>query len=283
MSASCPIKLVPGTSAGESASAVPQYSTCALLGWSNPVATGKVFITLIFGLILIKVNFVSIAFHALYIALLISAGVEHASKLITGQGFVTKYLSKPISHSETFKQSVLPAIGDVFEAAEAYVHKVLFAQDIDATLKAAGVSYILFKLTSWFSVYSIVFATVLLAFSFPPFYQRNQKEIDAVIAHYSKIAKDKTSEYTAVACKKVSPHIEALAKKSGPLGSFLQSKFPTRTAGSTVNSQHTAPVVTEPSTGVATGSSQFPLVPQSAPSGVTEVNDVKIRVSGPTL
>ncbi|SGZ46575.1 CIC11C00000001808 [Sungouiella intermedia] len=271
-------------SQGSSAGSTPitSISPCALLTWQDPVATGKVFGALIGALILFKVNVAPLVFHGLYIGLLVAAAAEYAGKLLTGQGFVTKYLgNRPKSHSQTFRKQVLPAVGDVAGALEAYVHKVAFAQDIESTLKAAGVSYILYKLTSWFSVYSLLIVTVLLAFSFPPFYQANKKEIDAAVAQYTKIVKDKTSEYTALAHKKAAPHLETLSKKSGPLGSFIQSKFPTRTAGSTVNSPTaatTAPVstsattkpVVEPATGVSTGSS-FPLVPQSAPSGVSEI------------
>lgn len=258
-------------------------SLCYVLGWHDPVATGKLFFSIIAGLILVKVNVVSIGFHALYIALLLSAAAEYIGKLVTGQGFVTKYLgTKPKSQAQTFRKTVLPAIGDFAGAAETEIYKVVFAQDIESTLKAAGVSYILYKLTSWFSVYTLVFATVLLAFSFPPFYQRNKKEIDAAVAQYTKLAKDKASEAYAVAHKKAAPHLETLSKKSGPVGSFLQSKFPTRTAGSTVNSKPTAPVA-EKTTGVSTGASQFPLVPQSAPSGVSEVEEIKTTVADSTL
>lgn len=243
-------------------------SSCGLLTWEDPVASGKVFGAIIAALILVKVNVVSLVFHLLYFALLVSAAAEYAGKLVTGQGFVTKYLgSVPKSHSETLRSKVLPAVGDAAGAAEAYVHKIVFAQDIESTLKAAGVSYIVYKLTSWFSVYSLLVVSVLLAFSVPPFYKANKKEIDAAVAQFTKVVKDKTAEYTELAHKKAAPHIETLTKKSGPLGSFIQSKFPTRTAGSTVNAP---PVAEEPSIGAATGSS-FPSVPQSAPSGVSEV------------
>lgn len=299
-SANEPTSVPPTTAGSTSSPLVPQSSTCALLTWQDPVATGKVFGTILAGLVLVKINVASIAFHALYIALLISAGAEYVGKLLTGQGFVTKYLGgRPKSHVLTFRKLVLPAVGDAAGAAEAHIHKVLFAQDIEATLKAAGVSYILYKLTSWFSVYSLVFVSVLLAFSFPPFYQANKKEIDAAVAQYTKLAKEKTSEYSALAHKKAAPHIDTFVKKTGPVGSYLQSKFPTRTAGSTVNSPYSAPPptnpvttkdsvpaakISEPSTGISTGSSQFPLAPTSVPSGTSEVKDnFKVQVPEPTL
>lgn len=257
----------------DSAPLVSASSTSALLTWEDPVASAKVFGTLVAALVLVKVNVVPFALHVLYFGLLASAAAEYAGKLVVGEGFVTKYLGKgPKAHTETFRTKVLPVIGDAAGSAEAYIHKVVFAQDIESTLKAAGVAYILHKFTLVFSIYSLLCATVLLAFSVPPFYQANKKEIDAAVAQYTKVVKDKSAEYTALAHKKAAPHIDAISKKSGPLGSFIQSKFPTRTAGSTVNSP-TAPVAAtsaEPATGVSTGAS-FPSVPQTSPSGVSEV------------
>lgn len=246
---------------------------CGLLTWKDPVATGKVFGALVAALVLVKINFVSFALHVLYLALLASAAAEYAGKLVTGQGFITKYLgTTPESRAQTFRKSVLPAIGDAMGAAESHIYKVVFAQDIEATLKAAGAAYIAYKLTSWFSVYALACVSVLLAFSVPPVYMANKKEIDAAVAHYTKIARAKTAEFLELAHKKAAPHLEAIAQKTGPLGSFIQSKFPTRTAGSTVNSKHAASVP-EPTSGVSSGS-QFPLVPKDTPVGATEVDDL---------
>lgn len=259
-------------------SAAPS-SACQLLTWQNPVATGKVFGSIIAALLLVKINVVNHLFHLAYIGLLVAAAAEYSGKLATGQGFVTKYAGAPRSHSKVIKDSVLPSLASLAEALEAKLHKVIYAQDIEATLKAAGVSYILFKLTSWFSVYALVFASVVVLFTGPYVYQKNKKEIDAAVAQYTKIAKDKSSEYINCAQTKAAPHIDAFIKKSGPVGSFIQSKFPTRTAGSTVG---TAPVE-EPTTGFTSGSSQFPKVPASTPSVSEVVDEAEEKVPEPSL
>ncbi|EEQ39925.1 hypothetical protein CLUG_04053 [Clavispora lusitaniae ATCC 42720] len=248
---------------------VQSSSATSLLTWKDPVATGKVFGAIIGALLLVKINVANHFFHLAYIGLLAAAAAEYAGKLVTGQGFVTKYVGTPKSHSKVFKESVLPALADASECAEKRLHKIIFAQDIEATLKAAGAAYILFKLTSWFSVYSLIFTSVLLTFSVPLVYQSNKKEIDAAVAQYSKIAKEKSAEYTKIAHDKAAPHIDAFIKKSGPVGNFIQSKFSTRTAGSTVG----AKPAQEPATGYSSGSSQFPDVPSAAPSSISEVVD----------
>ncbi|KAM9923512.1 hypothetical protein OXX80_011526, partial [Metschnikowia pulcherrima] len=78
---------------------------------------------------------------------------------------------------------------------------------------------------------------------------------------------------------------------TGPVGSFIQSKLPTRTAGTTVGSHAyssdykpnsgATPVSEEPSVGVTTGATKFPEVPshvsQTAPQSVTEAVDATIE------
>lgn len=247
-------------------------SICALLTWKDPVATGKVLAVILAALLSVKINIFNHLFHLAYVGLLVSAAAEYSGRILTGHGFVTKYLGKPKSHSRTFRDSVLPVLADAAEALESHVYRVGFAQDLESTLKAAGISYIMYKLTSWFSLYSLVFAAVLLAFSGPYIYTNNQKEIDAAVAQYTKCAKAKTTELTACAKSKMGPHLDALAKKTGPVGSFIQSKFPTRTAGSTVG-PNTTPAT--PSTATTTGASKFPDVPSSAPQTVHEFVDEK--------
>lgn len=266
--------------------------TSELLTWKNPVTTGKVFGAIIGALVLVKINILYHLFHVAYLALLVSAAAEYAGKLVTGEGFVTKYVGVPQSRSTTIRDSVLPALGATAEVLEEEFHRVVYAQDVEATLKAAGASYILYKLTSWFSLYTLVVVSVLLTFSVPLVYQLNKKEIDAAVAQYSKLVKDKTAEYSATAHKKAAPHFDTFVKRTGPLGQFVQSKFPTRTAGSTVGSSgHPAGASgysagssgatvgssvgtarEEPTSGVATGASKFPDVPSTSPerSTVTE-------------
>lgn len=112
-----------------------------------------------------------------------------------------------------------------------------------------------------------MFAAVVVAFTAPAVYQKNKKEIDAAVAQYSKLAKDKSSEYAKLAHEKAAPHIDTLVKKTGPVGSFISSKIPTRTAGSTVGSDKSTSFAGIPeSTATTSGASKFPDVPASSPS-----------------
>ena len=71
----------------------------------------------------------------------------------------------------------------------------LSSHDIETTLKAAGISYILYKLTSWFSLYTLIFIFVVLIFTVPVIYKTYKKEIDAAVADITKTIKTKSAGY----------------------------------------------------------------------------------------
>lgn len=276
-----------------STSAAPSGSTCShqdcevfqLITWQDPVKTGKVFGAVVLALIALKKgNPLNWFFHVAYIGFILVAIAEYAGKIITGQGLVLKY--KPASHkslSPRLKNEVLPAVADAFAKFEDKFLRVAYGQDFECTLRAAGMSFLLYKITSWFSLYTLVTFAVLVIFTVPAIYVRNKKEIDAAVSHYTKVIKEKTGEATKDIRKQLQPHIDNLAKKSGPVGNFFQQKFPTRTAGSTVGASqstsygtgadaHTASAPAHAaSSGVSThatsaahsGASQFPNVPQT--------------------
>lgn len=192
--------------------------------------------------------------------------------MVTGQGFVTKYKGVPKSYAKYLNGHILPQFAKLNEELEQKFQKIIYAHDIETTLKAAGFSYILYKVTSWFSLYTLVFAAVVVAFTAPAVYSKNKKEIDAAVAQYSKLAKDKSSEYAKLAHEKAAPHIDTLVKKTGPVGSFISSKIPTRTAGSTVGSDKSTSFAGIPdSTATTSGASKFPDVPASSPSTIDDL------------
>ncbi|CAK7905987.1 hypothetical protein CAAN1_14S02344 [[Candida] anglica] len=285
-------------------------STCSLLTWKDPVQTAKVFGGIVTTLIVFKfVNLFNLFFHLAYLGLLAAAAAEYAGKLVTGQGFVTKYKPGTKSFAAKFNADVLPSIAKFNTKVEAEVQNIVYAHDIETTLKAGGISYILYKLTSWFSLYTLVFSAVVLTFTVPAAYFHNKKEVDAAIHQYSQCAQAKFSELTKVAHEKAAPHFETLAKKTGPIGTFISSKIPTRTAGSTVGSDRstsyasipastkpaaakpapanpvvaksadvTVPVSVEPEVATTTGASKFPDVPASLQADINAaVHEAKTK------
>ncbi|CAI5759224.1 unnamed protein product [Candida verbasci] len=249
-------------------------SLCKLLSWKDPIATGKVFGSIVFSLIIFKtVNLFNIFFHLAYIGLLISAAAEYSGKLIIGKGFLENYKPTTKSYAECFNKNVLPNLAQFNLEAESIGKKIIYSHDIETTLKAAGISYILYKLTSWVSIFTLISISVILIFTIPFIYTTYKKEIDASLAQFSKCVKSKTSELTEKAHKAAGPHLDNFIKKTGPVGQFIQSKFPTRTASSTVGDSKATTygnaadrsTTANPSTSSArsTGAQQFPNAPTS--------------------
>lgn len=176
--------------------------------------------------------------HILFLLLtcIVAAGAEYAGKLVTGQGLVTKYKPSSKAFASKFNEQVLPTVADFNTKLEARINNIVFAHDIEATLKAAGLSYILYKLTSWFSLYTLLLTSVILTFTVPAGYQANKKEIDAAVHKYSACARARATNLTKQAQTAAAPHLDNLAKKTGPVGDFIAARIPTRTAGSTVGS-----------------------------------------------
>lgn len=198
-----------------------------------------------------------------------SAAAEYAGKLVTGEGFVTKYKPASKGYAKTINDTVLPSVGKGVEFLDKEFQKIVYSHDIETTLKAAGVSYLLYKLTSWFSLFTLFTTVVILLFTLPVVYVKNKKDIDAAVAQFTKLAKEKTGEYSKLAQDKAAPHVDNLIKKSGPVGNFIKSKMPTRTAGSTVgddkspsfNNATASDIAPESTSAKTSGSSKFPEVP----------------------
>ncbi|EER35695.1 hypothetical protein CTRG_00434 [Candida tropicalis MYA-3404] len=305
-SSSIPSESIPSSNSASTASSHPVISgnsgetcpyhsagsSCDLLTWKNPIKTGKIFGAIIFGLIIFKtVNLFNIFFHLAYIGLLVSAAAEYSGKLITGKGFLSNFKYPNKFSAKKFNDQVLPELARINVHFEESLNRIVYAHDIETTLKAAGLSYVLYKLTSWFSLYVLIFVSVILVFTVPFIYTTYKKEIDAAVSDATKIVKSKTTEYTEKAHKAAGPHIENLIQKTGPVGAFVKSKIPVRTAGSTVGESRatsygtdadnkintsTATQASEPiTTAHTTGASQFPDVPTSNlhSSSVQEVAD----------
>ena len=250
--------------------AADKTSICYLLTWKDPIHTGKVFGSIVFGLLIFKsVNLVNIFFHASYVALLLSAAAEYVGKLLTGKGFVTNYFKQSptakSSYSEKFNKEFLPTIADLNTQIEKQVKKVVFAQDIESTLKAAGISYILYKVTSFVSLYSLFIFAIGFFFTVPYIYTTYQKEIDAAVGKYTSCAKAKVNKTLDDLC----PHVHGFFKQLGPIGQAIEKKLPVRTAGSTVGNSRATSYGTAADQPIPASSSSSSSKPTGISSGVS--------------
>lgn len=210
-----------------------------LLTWKDPIKTGKVFGTLVVSLIVLKsVNLLSLFFRLGSIALISSAIAEYAGKLVTGTGFVTRY--RP-SYNKTFSiktSNFLQSFSKDLPALEEEGQKLLYSFNIENTLKASGLFYILYKITSWLSLYKLIFISTVLTFTLPAIYENYQDEINEAVVKFSGIAKEKAGEYSQIASEKAAPYLKQADEKLGPVSKFIKQKYQVRTASTTVGEQN---------------------------------------------
>ena len=220
-----------------------------LLTWKNPVYTGKVLGLTLGGLILFKsIDLVRIFFKISYITLLFSAGAEYIGKVFTGQGFVSNfYKNYSTSFAKPINKHLLPLIGELNVAIEHHLNYIVYARNVETTLKFAGISYIFYQLTSVVSLFALTIISIILLFAIPPAYLANKKQVDAFVG-----------KYTACFKQQVGKGVDQLhdALKQTPVGPYLQKFAPKRTAGSTVGNSKATSYGTDADThGASTSSS----------------------------
>ncbi|ODQ82422.1 hypothetical protein BABINDRAFT_169747 [Babjeviella inositovora NRRL Y-12698] len=268
-------------------------ASCALLTWKNPAKTGPIFAALIAGLLATKyLNLVNIFFFVASYGLAASAAAEYAGKKVTGQGFVTKYVPQSVvktSIARQFNDQYLPHIAVQLEKFETEAKKIVLGTNFECTIKTAVASYLLYKITSWFSLFTLALTAVVGAFTLPVIYESNKTEIDALVAKYYKVAHKQACDLAKTAQKSVKPHLKTVSEKLSPVTQFVQSKLPNhRTAGSTVADKKpianekivVSPVVAEP-VAVKTSGVEFPSVPSSIQEVKETVHEIQPEVQTP--
>ncbi|KAH3677636.1 hypothetical protein WICMUC_001739 [Wickerhamomyces mucosus] len=265
-----------------------------LLTWKDPQLTAKVFGSIFSSLIVLKyVNLLNLFFRLASIVLFISAVAEYAGKLVTGTGFITKF--RP-AYTKDFSSQTSQYLNKVIEklpSVEENGQKLLYSFNIENTLKASGILYVLFKITSWVSVYNLVLLSTISAFTLPLVYETYQTEINQAVSQGYEVGKAKAEELTKVGYEKAEPILKQLDEKLGPVSKFVKQKYQVRTASSTVSEgqstgftsgssvSESIPVNTKVSSAETELKSSFPEVPKTSPlaeqvtSDKVDVDDLK--------
>ncbi|CCC68351.1 hypothetical protein NCAS_0B02670 [Naumovozyma castellii] len=226
-----------------SASSAPAENTkkccppeCDILLWKNPIETGKIFGgALVALLILKKVNLITFFLRVFYTIFLTTGSIEFLSKLFLGQGLITKYGIKDCPNTVGYLKPHIDCFLKQLPVKQAKMRKLVFAYSPKKTFHAAFTFYLLHKLFSWFSVWTLLFVGVIAAFTSPLTYCTYQKEIDAVVEHLCQCAKAKSNEVCKLACEKSKPLCDKLEKKCGPLCKFIKAKLPASTGATTTS------------------------------------------------
>ncbi|AMD20990.1 HEL291Cp [Eremothecium sinecaudum] len=251
-------------------------SSCDLLLWKNPLETGKVFGGLVVALLILKkVNLVTFFLRVLYTTLFASSTIEFVSKVVLGQGLVTKYGVKECPNLPGMLRPKMEEFLKQLPYYQSQMRQLLFAASPQHSFKAAGVLYILHKLISTVRLWPLLMIGVVSTFSLPLVYKTYQREIDSAVEHGVKTAKTKSAEFQQIASEKASPYVKQVEEKLGPISQYLSPKSPSSSnAASAVPLSTASSRVSEPSYGSASGSS-FPKVPSAELSpGATKEEDV---------
>ncbi|SCU93796.1 LAFA_0F18250g1_1 [Lachancea sp. 'fantastica'] len=245
-------------------------SACELLYWKNPVETGKVFGgALVALLVLKKVNLISFLLRVLYTTMFTTASVEFLSNLFLGQGLVTRYGIKSCPDVVGFLKPRIDAFLTRVPPTMTKFRTTLMAQSPKTTYKASGVLYVLSKLFSVLSVWSMLFIGTIGMFTVPVVYKTFQKEIDATVAQGVEAGRHHASALQSTVAEKANPYVKQLDEKLGPVSGFIKSKVPaTRVGGSNVTAESStaklaADVPFEEPAQASTSSADFPTAPST--------------------
>lgn len=148
---------------------------------------------------------------------LVLAAIEYASKAALGKGIVSSYKPASCSYAECVNKHALPKLAKLHICIEAEVQKLLNVADIKSSLKAAGVSFIAYVLTSRFSLFTLAYALIIFAFSIPFVYTTFKTEIDAIVYQYYSCAKYGACKVCEQIKAIIKPHVDCALKKADPL------------------------------------------------------------------
>lgn len=245
---------------------------CDLLLWKNPIETGKIFFgSLIALLILKKVNLITFFLRVGYTILLTTGTIEFVSKAFLGQGLVTKYGIKECPNTVGMIKPHIDEFLKQLPVKQAKVRMLVFASVPKNTFKAAVTLYLLHKLFSIFSLWTLLVLVDLAVFTLPIVYKTYQKEIDAAVQQGCKLTKQKTTEYSNLVCQKIKPHLE----KVGPLKSLVEKCQQRSSAAPTSSTAKLASQVPLESTAKTSSAQVLPNVPATEPlSNATKEFDV---------
>ncbi|CCK68102.1 Rtn1p KNAG_0A04250 [Huiozyma naganishii CBS 8797] len=224
---------------------------CDLLLWKNPVKTGKYFLgSLVVLLFFKRVNIFTCLLRILYTVFLTTASLEFVSKLLFGQGVVTKYGIKECPNTVAAVKPYVDELLRQLPVQQARMRMLVFAYVPKNTFKAAVATYVLHKVFSWFPLWTVLFVGDLFLFTMPIVYRTYQTEIDAAVQQGCKLVKARAQCAGKKLCDAVEPHI----RKCPPLNKIIQN--------CAANNKKTATANDGEATASTTSAQQFPDVPE---------------------
>lgn len=184
---------------------------CELLLWKNPIETGKYFGgSLLVLLIIKKINFLTFLTKLLYYIFITTSLIEFVTKLVLGNGLITKYSIKQCPNIIGLIKPYLDLFVKYFPIYQSNLRELVFAYSPKNTFNAAVSCWILNKFFNLFSLWTTLLLADISLFSLPLIYSLKQKEIDSVIDCIIKLVKEKSNELSEIVLKQLQPYLEKL-------------------------------------------------------------------------
>lgn len=213
---------VPHNPIPTTSSTIPQNDpVCDLLLWKNPIETGKIFGAILLALLVLRnVNFITFFLRLFYTIFFITGSIEFGTQLFLGQGLITKYGIKDCPNTVGFLKPRIDALLKQLPVKQAKMRGLVFAHSPKNTFKAAGITWLLHKFFSYFSVSTVLILSVISAFTLPIIYNNNRTTIDSALNHGVGVAHKHGKVVGGLVRQKADP----LIKKMGPISSKFTSK-----------------------------------------------------------
>ncbi|KAK9479631.1 putative reticulon-like protein RtnA [Lipomyces japonicus] len=196
-----------------------------LLTWKNPIYTGSVFAGSIVALVLVKyVDVLKLVLNAAYLAFGTGVLIELSGRSIKrSPGFVSSFIGG--KYFTLSKDSVDPLIAEgltLLNFVLVEIQRIAFVENVPLTISAFIISYFTYFLVRYISLWTLVSAAIIFAFSLPPLYLQFQTEIDAQVAkvekiveEQAKVAQTKADQYLGQATKVARQYVNDALEKVG--------------------------------------------------------------------
>ncbi|ANB12195.1 Rtn1p [Sugiyamaella lignohabitans] len=210
-----------------------------VLTWENPVRSGTVLAEILGVLIVLRyANLVRLALRFTYIAIGVTGAAEFATRHLYGSstGFVSSYRPSRFIH---LNQASIEKYASC--ATKAVVHSVndakrlLDAEDLSLSLGSFITVFVLYVLTGFLSISTLLIISAVALFAVPPIYLQFQTEIDDLLAHFHKQAHEHYKNAHGQVMNAAGPHLDVAKKHFNNVASAVginRGGFPVGSTGS---------------------------------------------------
>jgi len=185
-----------------------------LLSWKNPRASAIALVSILSAIF--AARYLDITRYSLklaWISLFSTVTAEVVGKFVLNNGLATQI--RPRRYYTVSRETIDGLVGDVHELVNFVVieaQRILFVENVFASLSAAIVSFIGYHLTKLVPYWGLALLGTVLAFVLPLIYVTNKELIDHHLKNASDVVEAQTSQVRSVA-QKQAEQVSAMGKQ----------------------------------------------------------------------